>query len=65
MCWIIGEISVNLVNIRVRAKIVLEPINCKYLDSVPGSFESPRSLRLSASNIESYVSKVNQTKMGC
>ena len=28
------------VSIRVGAKLVLEFINCKYLDSAPGSFES-------------------------
>jgi len=32
------------VSIRVALKLVVEPINCKYLDSAPSSFDSPSEL---------------------
>ncbi len=36
--------TIMKVNIRVKGKLVLQSVNCKYLDSAPGSFESPFEL---------------------
>ncbi len=43
---------------------MLQPVNCKYLDSAPGSLKPARSLRLSESYIGSYAKKLDRAEMG-